>query len=155
MSSNHESVTTQLPIAQLDGRYAKLLADLGAVNQDILFVMRCCRKLVAAMSEETPDGVLMQALFTAAVITYARCFNGGNRSALKEGDLTKLGLEGDVRDFHRHVLDTRSKHVEHSVNPFEMITVGAVPSPPDAESRAVQGITACSPDDTSRSTWTA
>jgi hypothetical protein len=140
VSEVEEATTTQLPTVPLDGRRAGLLADLGAVTQDMKFVMHCCQRLVAGMADEQPDGVVMEALFTAAVITYARCFNTGKRSSLSENDLTKLGLEGDLRGFHRQVLDMRSKHVAHSVNPFEMITVGAVLSPTDAENRQVEGI---------------
>jgi hypothetical protein len=51
-----------------------------------------------------------------------------------------LGLDGDVLGFHRQVLDMRSKHVAHSVNPFAMISVGAVLSPPEAKIRQVEGI---------------
>jgi hypothetical protein len=140
MNERDDVGTTELPIALLDGHHAKLLAELGAVQQDIKFVLACCVRLAAALADEQADGVMVQALFTAAVITYARCFNGGKRSGLGEGDLAKLGLDGDVRGFHKQVLDMRSKHVAHSVNPFEMIKVGAVLSPPDADPRQVEGI---------------
>jgi hypothetical protein len=140
MSEEQQADGTQLPTALLEGPRAKALADLGAVVQDLKFVMRCCAKLIRAMDEDPQDDVLMQALFTAAVITYARCFNTGKRGGLNDSDLTKLGFEGDPRGFHRQVMDMRSKHVAHSVNPFEMISVGAVLSPPDARPRRVEAI---------------
>ena len=131
---------TRLPIVAITGTEAELLADLGAVTQDIKFVMGCCQRLLTLLAAPEDNGVLVQALFTAALVTYARCFNGGKRSALKVKDLAKLGLDGDVRGFHEQLLAMRSKHIAHSVNPFEMITVGAVLSPIDAESRKVEGI---------------
>ncbi len=140
MSEAQQTDTTQLPTALLEGPRAKALADLGAVAQDLKFVMRCCTKLAREMREDPDDSVLLQALFTAAVITYARCFNSGKRGGLNDSDLTKLGLEGDPRGFHRQVMDMRSKHIAHSANPFEMTSVGAVLSPLEADPRQVEGI---------------
>jgi len=129
-----------MPIAVLDGTEAEFLADLGAIHQDIMFVMNCCRRMLEMLPHDDHDGVVFQALFTAALITYARCFNGGHRSGLQVKDVTKLGLEGDPRGFHEQIMAMRSKHVAHSVNPFEMVTVGAILSPIDAELRRVEGI---------------
>jgi hypothetical protein len=140
MSHLEEVAGAQAHIVPLNGRRAGVLADLGAVNQDVKFVMACCARLVAALKDEDHDGVVAQALFTAAVITYARCFNTGKRTGLNESDVAKLGFDEDVLGFHRQVLDMRSKHIAHSVNPFEIISVGAILSPPEAENRKVEGI---------------
>lgn len=60
---------------------------------------------------------MWEAIGSAAVIAYARCFSGGKRYSLPKSTLLKAPSE--LRDFHGYVLDVRDKHIAHSVNVFE------------------------------------
>ena len=66
---------------------------------------------------------MIEALWTAALVKYIRCFATGKRFGL---DVSVFdGLEG-ARDTHQFFKDMRDKHVVHSVNPFEDASVGVV-----------------------------
>lgn len=128
----------QAVVVELTLPSARLLADQVSLVQDLRFVAACCDRL----SEEGLEAgeVTAQALWSAALIGYARSFATGKRIArLTEADLLATGLEGEVVEFHRFVLGLRDKHVAHSVNPFEQVKVGAVLTN-DSLPRAVQGV---------------
>ncbi len=128
----------QTPIVELTLPSARLLADQASVSKDLQFVVACCDRLLAASKDA--DDVTAEALWSAALIAYARSFATGKRIArLTEADLLTTGLEGEVVEFHRTVLGLRDKHVAHSVNPFEQVKVGAVLAA-DSQPREVQGV---------------
>ena len=49
-------------------------------------------------------------------------------------------FDGEPREVHQIYIDMRNRHIAHSVNPFEQVTIGAVLSPPGAEHLEVPGI---------------
>lgn len=126
-----------MPTVALDSPSAKVLADLGSVHQDLVFVTNCCERLLPLLEQEEKDAVLIQALWTAAVVAYTRCFVGDKRLGIGEDSF--VGLEGDVVELHRLVLSMRNKHIAHSVNPFEVVRVGVVLSPQSSPVRKVRG----------------
>jgi hypothetical protein len=121
---------------------AQLLADQAATIQDLQFVMDCCKRLLTelATAEEDRDPVLPQALWSAALVAYARCFSKGKRLGLTTDDVRDLPLHGAVMKFHKWVLDERNKLTSHPANPFETARVGAALSPPEQGERRVAGI---------------
>jgi hypothetical protein len=121
---------------------AQLLADQAATIQDLQFVMDCCKRLLTelATAEEDREPVLPQALWSAALVAYARCFSKGKRLGLTTDDVRDLPLHGAVMKFHKWVLDERNKLTVHPANPFETARVGAALSPPEQGERRVAGI---------------
>jgi hypothetical protein len=131
----------QMPTVELGGLgSARELADLASIFQDLGFVVGCCDRLLDLLASSDRDPVLTEALWSAALVAYVRCFGSGKRVGLDPTIVEQVGLQGDVKDWHQYLRDMRDKHVAHSVNPFETVLVGAVLTPPDKEDRKVEGI---------------
>jgi hypothetical protein len=126
----------------LDMPSARILADQTSVIQDLQFVMDCCKRLLAELGrpEEDRDGVVPLALWSSALITYARCFGQGRRSGLAVEDVRNLPLQGAVMKFHEWVIDERGKLTEHPADPFAAAKIGAVLSPAKQKERRIEGI---------------
>jgi hypothetical protein len=122
---------------------AQLLADQAAIIQDLQFVMECCKRLLSELvkPEDERDPVVPQALWSAALVAYARCFSTGKRKrfGLTIEDVRTLPLEGAVAEYHKWLIDMRNTNVTHPADPSENVRVGAVLSPPPAD-RRLQGI---------------
>jgi hypothetical protein len=121
---------------------ARILADQTSVIQDLQFVMDCCKRLLAELGrpEEDRDGVVPLALWSSALIAYARCFGQGRRSGLAADDVRNLPLQGAVMKFHKWVIEESDKLTDHPADPFEAAKVGAVLSPAGQKERRVEGI---------------
>jgi hypothetical protein len=121
---------------------AQLLADQAGIVADLRFVMECCKKLLAELDkpEIVRDPVVPEALWSAALVAYARCFGKGKRFGLEAEDVRSLPLQGEVMTFHQWVLAERDRLTRHPANPFDAAKVGAALSPPDQDNRRVQGI---------------
>jgi hypothetical protein len=128
----------EMPTVELDSDSAKILADLGSILRDLEFVVGCCDRLLPMLEDEDRDAVTIEALWTAALVAYARCFASGKRFGLDEDSF--VGLEGEVVAFHRLLLNLRNKHIAHSVNPFEVVRIGAILSPLVSQDKKVEGI---------------
>jgi hypothetical protein len=121
---------------------AQVLADQAAIIHDLQFVMDCCKRLLTELdrAEDERDPVVPVALWSSAVIAYARCFSEGNRFGLNTQDVRDLPLQGAVMKYHTWVLGERDKLAVHPPDPFEAAKVGAALSPPDQPGRRVEGI---------------
>jgi hypothetical protein len=126
----------------LEMESARALADQAAVIQDLQFVMDCCKRLLAELDkpEDERDTVVPHALWSAALVAYARCFGRTKRSGLTAEDVHSLPLQGAVMRYHRWVIKERGKLAVHQANPFDVAKVGAALSPPGAASRRIEGI---------------
>jgi hypothetical protein len=127
----------------LDVPAAQVLADQTAVIQDLQFVMESCRRLLAELTrpESERDAVVPVALWSAALVSYARCFSSGQRFGLTTEDLLSLPLQGEVLKFHKWVIEERNRHTRHSADPFEVARVGVTLATRDGAKRQVKGIT--------------
>jgi hypothetical protein len=125
----------------LDVASAQILADQASIIQDLQFVMDCCKRLLTELAkpEENRDPIVPQALWSAALVAYARCFGQGKRFGLSTEDVRNLPLQGEVMKYHKWVIGERDKLTRHPANPFDATKVGAALSPPDGE-RRVEGI---------------
>ena len=58
--------------------------------EDLQTVLRCCERLVTEFAVEgEPDAVVVEAVWTTALLSYARCFAAtGKAVALTENDVT-------------------------------------------------------------------
>ena len=136
----------------LDLPSAQVLADQISTIQDLQFVMECCKRLLTELvkPEQERDAVVPQALWSAALMGYDRCFTRGKRFGLTANDVRSLPLEGQVMKFHNWVVGERNKLARHPANPYDVARVGTVLSPPPSSSpagqpeRQVEGITVLS-----------
>ena len=126
----------------LDLPSAQTLADQASIIQDLQFVMDCCKRLLTELArpEEDRDKVVPQALWSSALVAYARCFSKGRRFGLATEDVRNLPLHGAVMKFHKWVIEERNKLTVHPTDPFEAAKVGAALSPPGQAERRVEGI---------------
>ena len=71
---------------------AKAAALIGVVEvfEDLQTVLRCCERLVTELAADgEPDPVVVEAVWTTALLSYTRCFAAtGDGVALTESDLT-------------------------------------------------------------------
>jgi hypothetical protein len=123
VSENGATATAPRTVRRLDGPQAAELAGLASVFEDLQYVLRCCEQLVAALAPPQPDPVLVEALWTGALLGYARCFSG-RADVLTREDLGELQLDGDVGEFHGMVLKLRDHYASRHVNPREAFTIG-------------------------------
>jgi hypothetical protein len=131
----------------LDLPSAQILADQAGIIQDLQFVMDCCKRLLTELAkpEEDRDGVVPQALWSSALVAYARCFSKGRRFGLATADVENLPLHGAVMKFHKWVIGERNKLSTHPADPFEAAKVGAALSSSGQIERRVEGIAIFSP----------
>ena len=129
------TVAVDLPSAQI-------LADQASIIGDLQFVMECCKRLLTELArpEEERDAVVPQALWSAALVAYARCFGKGKRFGLAAEDVRTLPLRGEVMKYHQWVLGERDRLTTHPANPFDAAKVGAALVPPGRPERRVGGI---------------
>jgi hypothetical protein len=135
------SEASMLTVA-LDVPSARILADQALIIQDLQFVMECCKRLLNELvkPEKDRDAVVPQALWSAALVAYARCFSKGKRFGLAAEDIESLPLQGEVMRYHKWVIGERNKLTTHPANPFEAAKVGAALSRPDRAQRRVEGV---------------
>jgi hypothetical protein len=111
-------------VRALDLPSAGKLADLAAVFEDLQYALRCCEHLVSRLGRREPDPVLVEALWTGALLAYVRCFS--SRSAvLTTKDLDELEDGAEFRRLHDVLLRLRDHLASRHVNPREAFTVGA------------------------------
>jgi hypothetical protein len=139
-----DGATPEVPLltVAIDLPSARILADQASIIQDLQFVMDCCKRLLAELArpEEDRDGVVPQALWSAALLAYARCFETGRPSGLTTADIESLPLHGAVLKFHTWVIEERDKLATHPADPFAAAKVGAALSPLRHKQRRVEGI---------------
>jgi hypothetical protein len=140
-SKNGASSEPTLTVA-LDVPSARVLADQAVILQDLQFVMECCKRLLTELGkpEDHRDPVVPQALWSAALTAYARCFGKGKHFGLETEDVRAVVLQGEVMKFHRWVIGERNKLATHPADPFAGATVGAALSPPAQPERRIEGI---------------
>ena len=132
----------------LDLPSARMLADQISTIQDLQFVMECCKRLLTELvkPDDEREPVLPQALWSAALMAYDRCFTKGKRFGLTADDVRGLPLEGQVLKFHNWIVDERNQLARHPADPYDVARVGAVLSGPSGgqDERRGGGITVLS-----------
>jgi hypothetical protein len=119
------AATAPQTVRRLDLPAAAELAGLAAVFEDLQYVLRCCEHLVATLGGPgEPDPALVEALWTGALVGYARCFSP-RVAVLSEADLAELKLSGEVAQFHGMLTKLRDHLASRHVNPRESLTIGA------------------------------
>jgi hypothetical protein len=109
-------------VRQLGTPAASALADLAATFEELQTVLGCCERLIA---RPAPDELVAEALWTTALLSYARCFAPGARGVgLTVDDVKNTKLEGALEDWHGLLLRMRDHYADPTVDPRERFTVG-------------------------------
>ena len=122
-------------IRRLDSKDATRLARLVMAYDDLQTVLRCCERLMTMLDDggHGDDDVGVEALWTLALLSYARGFaEGEGGAALTQSDLVASDDDGEVLRWHHVLLHLRDHHADQSRNPRESYTVGIAQDPSGA-----------------------
>lgn len=122
---------------RLDLADGQLFSDLFGIKRDLESVMEFCQRLSNAYDAVPTDYYLIDALSTASVVRYCRCFEGGVRAKLARESIS--AIDPRFVEFHGYLFALRQKHLAHSVNEFEENCVTVAVSEPPAP-REILGI---------------
>jgi len=125
---------------KVDFEEAKILADITLIFQDLGFTVDVLNRLIQLFKNKSIDRILIESLWIGALISYFRCFSSGKRLGLSEDIFKNKKLKGDPIGCHHYYKNLRDKHIAHSVNPFEQVTVDLELSSPSSTKREVLGV---------------
>ena len=135
-------------IRRLGSPAAGALADLAAIFDDLRSTLLCCEHLLKALALPEPDPVLVEALWTTALLSYSRCFAPGGRGmGLTEDDLAQTELQGEVVGWHRMVRELTKHYTDPVVNPRESFAVGVAVADGAAQGVAISSTRQALPDE--------
>lgn len=116
---------TPRTVRRIGSPAAVALADLAAIFDDLQTVLLCCERLVTALNVPEPDPVVVESLWTTALLSYSRCFAPGERGMnLTEDDVSALELEGEVLGWHKMLRQLKKHYADPATNPRETFEVG-------------------------------
>lgn len=125
MTSTTNQPTT---VRKLDSSAAQGLAELAAIFDDLQTVLRCCERIVTELAEPSGESadLGLEAFWTTAVLSYARCFAGDHSGmGLTDDDVTGTRLQGEVLEWHKVLRQLRKHYADPAENPRERFAVGA------------------------------
>ena len=122
-------------LRRVDDDAAAALVGVVEVFEDLQTVLRCCERLVTELAVDgEPDPVVVESVWTTALLSYARCFAAtGDGVALTESDVSSTHSSPEVVEWHRLLLQLRNHYADPAVNPRERFSVGVAQ---DANGRA-------------------
>jgi hypothetical protein len=111
---------------RVDDAAAAALVGVVEVFEDLQTVLRCCERLVTELAAEGElDPIVVEAVWTTALLSYSRCFaTTGDGVALTESDLVSTQSSPEVVEWHRLLLQLRDHYADPAVNPRERFSVG-------------------------------
>lgn len=106
---------------------ARELTRLMATFDDLQTVLRCCELLVTELARgDEADPLVVEAVWTLALLSYGRCFaTSAGEAVLSEDDVVAAHDQTQVLDWHRLLLRLRDHHANPDTNPREKFSVGA------------------------------
>lgn len=117
---------------RLETGSARALAAEAERFDDLQTVLRCCERILPELGRAAggfPDSVLLvEALWTLALTSYARCFSDdADGDCLSEADVVEAHPENqEVADWHRALMRLRVHYASASANPREAVSVSVV-----------------------------
>ena len=126
MTTDGASSAPAAVVRRLEGPGAAALAELVETFEDLQTVLRCCERLVTELAVDAEaDAVVVEALWTMVLLSYARCFASGEAGVrLTDEDLSATQPSGDVLEWHQLLLQLRDHHAHPVANPREQFSVG-------------------------------
>ena len=132
---------------------ASIMEQLHGWLEDIDAARDFLARLSVELDKDEPDHVVVDALASAAVVRYARCFTSGNRGSLDPAEVAGSGESG-ASALHERVVGVRNWHVAHAINQQEahslMVIVHRAADAPQAiagfSSRSARGLALEPPD---------
>jgi hypothetical protein len=139
MTANGTHTEPPPSLRRFESPAASGMAVLCATFEDLQTVLRCCELLVGFLAppegeeaaHDATDPVVVEALWTAALLSYARCFvggtgeqDGGATAPLTEDDVAATHPGAEVLEWHRVILRLRDHYADRAVNPRERFSVG-------------------------------
>ena len=97
---------------------ASRIADVTGWLQDMHSAKELAERLIQEAEAEPPDPVLLDALSTATLVRYSRCFTTGIRERLSIANLPSA-TETEV-ELHERLRGIRDWHIAHPVNQQEV-----------------------------------
>lgn len=101
----------------------KDLADLNGMMTDLVNTIDFCKELRGSYESGNFGIILVDALSTAILVRYCRCFVTGVRKNIKIDEISSMTTEDKAA--HEVYMSMRNKHIAHSVNDLEDNTVVA------------------------------
>lgn len=136
-----------IPAYELDLQESKDTEELHAVYRDLEFVVNVSNYLIQVMEQRErqqgeptsvgTSGFLEQALYTATLVAYVRCFSTGKRKHRLDDSIFKGDAE-HLLERHQYYKNTRDKHIAHSVNAFEITKTAAWIKGQDTDAPEIQ-----------------
>ncbi|MCW2847656.1 MAG: hypothetical protein JWR90_1630 [Marmoricola sp.] len=123
-----DPMPTETPavVRRLEGPSAQVLGDLVETFEELQSVLLCCERLMAELAPPRPaDPIVVEGVWTMALLSYARCFAAGERGpTLTEDDLTTAQPDTDVLTWHGVLLQLREQQADPVTSPREQFTIG-------------------------------
>jgi hypothetical protein len=120
-------------------RAAARLVGLSGIKEDLNVVNDLCLEALKLIADDVQNvhgldeqgRTWLHAYYLSAVVTYARCFNGGQRTRLEEVHVRRAaGGQADAAvKVHQVMMLTRDKHLAHPVSPYEEGICGIIARP--------------------------
>ncbi len=113
-------------VRRVETANATALAELAATFEDLQTVLRCCERLMSELATPVggPDDVVVESLWTVALLSYARSFSGGRTGTLTEDDVVATLSKDEALTWHKVLLQLRDHYADPEVNPREQFLVG-------------------------------
>lgn len=116
---------TPIAVRRLNTQTAQALADLASIFNELQTVLRCCERLVAELATPQRDDLVVEGLWTTALLSYVRCFTSGERGqCLTESDVEATELQGEVLEWHKALRKLREHYADPAHNPRERYDIG-------------------------------
>ena len=93
------------------------IVDVHGWLNDISSAREFAERLIEESEKKGPDTLLLDALSTAAIVRYCRCFTTGIRERLPIGQLPSA-TEAEI-ELHKRLCGIRDRHISHAVNQQE------------------------------------
>ncbi len=95
---------------------ARDLAGFTGIEYDLRSAVQFSKLLIKRFESSDCDVDLIDAISTCILVRYSRVFMSGVRTRIKIED---VGLDTNELSKHKWLLETRNKHIAHSINAFE------------------------------------
>ncbi|WP_034269919.1 hypothetical protein [Haloechinothrix halophila] len=118
---------TPIAVRRLNTQTAQTLTDLASIFNELQTVLRCCERLVTELAAPrgTVDDLVVEGLWTTALLSYSRCFTSGDRGqCLTESDVAETELQGEVLEWHKSLRKIRKHCADPVHNPRERFDIG-------------------------------